>query len=330
MSERDEQEFGSGLPEEDGAFVPERIDPQAALHLERITEVLVAIASGNFGVRAPRSHRGDPWDVLAFLANETAEEVQHLVSQLREEREELRAARQRLNDAEKLTALGEMARGIAHELNQPLTVMQALPELLLEKPTYTIAERRKELELISAAARRMGKIVQAVRTFGRQAPIRLVPLDLTEPFHAALELMEEPLRSARITVNWQRGGDLPLVTGDSDALCQVFINLLTNARDVLEELPPGSPRHIDVNMSHNERDIVVSFRDSGPGISEETAAKVFQPFFSTKTVGRGTGLGLAISHGIVFDHGGELTVRDAGTQGACFVIQLPLDHEGTR
>jgi histidine kinase len=141
--------------------------------------------------------------------------------------------------------------------------------------------------------------------------------------------MAEPLRGARIEVDCRVDRDVPMVTGDSDALCQVFINLLTNARDVLEELPPGRPRNITVNMSRDERRVIVSFSDTGPGISEETAARVFEPFFSTKTVGRGTGLGLAISHGIIFDHGGALTVRDPGTPGACFVIQLPLDHDGS-
>lgn len=301
----------------------EAVDPKVALHLEQITEVLVATASGDFGVRAPRTHEGDPWDVLSFLVNETAEEVQHLVTALRKEREELKAARQRLNDAEKLSALGEMARGIAHELNQPLTVMQALPELLLDKPERTIAERRKELELISAAARRMGRIVQAVRTFGREAPLRLEPLFLSAPWVAALELMTESIKSARVEVTWSSEDALPPVMGDQDALCQVFINLLTNARDILEELPPGQARSIDVHFESTEAEVIATFRDTGPGIPESVAEKIFEPFFSTKTVGRGTGLGLAISHGIILDHGGGLSIRDPGVPGACFVVRLP-------
>ncbi len=317
--------FSQRLEPSAGASSSGETSPSAA-QLETITEVLVSIASGRFDVRAPRSNSGDPWDVLAFLANETAEEVKRLVEQLHAERRELQEAQARLHQAEKLAALGELAGGVAHELNQPLTVMQAVSELLLEKPEKTIAERRRELELMSAASRRMGRIVSAIRTFGRQAPLELTRVDLVEPVREALLLFESQLEAAGIRVELRLPTDTPFVFGDGDALQQVFINLLSNARDILEEISEQD-RLIVIDIEAAATHHLVRVYDNGPGVPKDAVAKLFDPFFSTKSVGRGTGLGLSISARLVSEHSGDIAYERGPLGGACFVIRLPSHHQ---
>jgi histidine kinase len=321
MPESNPQETG---PTEGTAVSHEAaIAPDVALSLEGITEVLVAVARGDFGVRASRSHQGDAWDVLSFLVNETAEEVRRLVEEVHLERQELVEAQEKLHRTEKLAALGELAGGVAHELNQPLTVMQTLAELLLEKPEDTIGSRARELQLISAAAKRMGRIVAAIRTFGRRAPLNLGPLDLRVPIGDALTLLEEPLSAARIEVRMSVEDGAPWVAGDGEALQQVFINLLSNARDVLCELPDGAPRCISIATVVREGGVRVIFDDNGPGVPDSVVDRLFDPFFSTKSVGRGTGLGLSISHGIIAEHRGTLVYSANRAGGASFIVDLP-------
>lgn len=310
--------------EPSSAGSPSTEAPPSAAQLEIITEVLVSIASGRFDVRAPRSNSGDPWDVLAYLANETAEEVKRLVAQLHAERCELEEAQERLHRTEKLAALGELAGGVAHELNQPLTVMQSVAELLLEKPEKTIADCRRELELMSAASRRMGRIVSAIRTFGRQAPLDFSRLDLLEPIRKALLLFENQLEAAHIGVKLRVPEVTPYVWGDCDALQQVFINLLSNARDILEE-HSGEDRLIVLSVESSEAHHLVRVYDNGPGVPEEAVSRLFDPFFSTKSVGRGTGLGLSISAKLVSEHAGEIFYETGPLGGACFVMQFPRD-----
>lgn len=301
----------------------ERTHPYVAHNLERITEVLVSVANGRFDVRAPRTHSGDPWDVLAFLANETSEEVKRLLEQVHQERRELEEAQERLHQSEKLAALGELAGGVAHELNQPLTVMQTLAELLLEKPDKTIEERRREIELILAATKRMGRIVSAIRTFGRQAPFNFEPLDLREPISEALSLLKDPLRNATIHVSVAAPDSVPKIRGDGEALQQVFINLLSNAKDILEELPLEEQRRVVISLEESDGRLAVRVFDNGPGVPPNAVEKIFDPFFSTKSVGRGTGLGLSISHRIIAEHGGSLRYTVGPLGGACFLIEFP-------
>lgn len=292
-------------------------------HLERITEVLVSIASGDFSARAPRDFGGGPWDVLAFLVNSTAEEVAHLVAQLEGERRALADVRDQLVQAEKLASLGELAGGVAHELNQPLTAIRTMTDLLFERPDATIEESRSDLALIHAAAKRMGRIVSAVRAFGRQIPLQLCETDVREPIDAALALLSDLLTSSRVRVEIVSDGEALPVRTDADALQQVFINLLSNACDALVALPEGSEREIEIELKGLPDVVRVSVSDSGDGIEEEAVGRIFDPFFSTKAVGQGAGLGLSISHGIVTKHGGTLRYAPTSAGGACFIIELP-------
>ncbi len=296
--------------------------PNSGDRLEQITDVLVRLAGGDFSARAPRSFEGDPWDVLAFMVNATAEEVAFLVGQLREERRQLRETRSQLIQAEKLASLGELAGGVAHELNQPLTAIQMVTELLLERSHQTIDARRKDLELIQSATSRMGRIVSAVRTFGRRVSLEMAELPARLPLDEALRLLAEPLRAQCIEVRVVEQSPVPPIVGNAEALQQVFINLLSNAKDALSVLAEGLPRRVDIQLESQIDRVRIVVEDTGPGIPEELASRIFDPFFSTKDVGRGSGLGLAISHGIVGEHGGALRYERASAGGARFVIEL--------
>jgi len=293
--------------------------------LESITQVLVRVAGGDFDARALRDHSGDPWDVLAFLVNATAEEVAELVGDLRAQRAELEATRAQLVQAEKLVSMGQLASGVAHELNQPLTAILTLGELLLEQERPPQTERQ-DVELILHAARRMGRIVSAVRTFGREMQLCLQPVDVRLPLDDALALMSEALRTASVGVDVKTCPEVPKVLADADSLEQVFINLIANARDALEASVPSHERQLSIEIGSAQDQVSVTVSDNGPGVSADVVSRIFDPFFSTKPVGRGTGLGLSISHGIVEKHGGSLVYDRAASGGARFTIILPVSQ----
>ncbi len=288
--------------------------------LQSLTEVLLGVARGDFSVRAHRSYRGDPIDVLAFLVNSTAEEVDDLVRQLQEERRELKRTQDQLLLAAKLASLGELAAGVAHELNQPLTAISMLVDLLASRPEATVAECLPDFESLAEAVRRMGRIVDGVRMFGRAAPLRIRPTRALAPIESALDFLQETLERHGLGVERRFPERLPPVEADADRLYQVFVNLLTNARDAFGEGQSGARLVIGVEAVGDR--VVYRIEDNGPGIPEATAQRIFDPFFTTKPVGRGTGLGLSLSHGIVAEHGGVLRYEPAPGGGACFVVEL--------
>lgn len=303
--------------------MPKAVPEEVAQALENVAGVLTAVARGDYGARAPRSFQGDPLDVLSFLVNSTAEEVSDLVQQLEQERAELKQTRDQLVLAAKLAALGELAAGVAHELNQPLTAIRMLADILRRSPERRVSECESELEMLAEASRRMARIVDSVRTFGRPGALRRVPTAPAAPVHAAIELLADAFAREGISLALELEPDAPGILADPDQLNQVFVNLLSNARDALRDLPSQGPRHVKIALWSTESSIVVSVEDSGPGIQADFAPRIFDPFFTTKEVGQGTGLGLSVSHGIVSDHGGTLSYAPAEAGGARFVVELP-------
>jgi two-component system C4-dicarboxylate transport sensor histidine kinase DctB len=260
---------------------------------------------------------------LAFLVNATAEEVERLVSELEREHKELERAQAHLLESAKLAALGRLAGGVAHELNQPLTVIRMVTDLLRERGDAKIADVLADLDLIHDAARDMAKIVGSVRVFARPnafEPVRVAPL---LPLEGALLLVSDDLKQLGITVRRDIAEELPLVSGDHERLKQVFLNLLTNARDALRETSEATQRQITIAIDRAKGCARYAIMDNGCGVAPEHAARIFDPFFTTKPVGQGAGLGLSVALGIVRDHGGELRHEPAPGGGACFVVTIP-------
>jgi C4-dicarboxylate-specific signal transduction histidine kinase len=258
----------------------------------------------------------------------------HIMGDLREttaemerREHELREKQEQLVQAGKLATLGELTTGVAHELNNPLNNIGLFVGNIIDR--IHVGEQDSErivedLERVVEQVQKATEIITHLRTFGRAAPVTLEPVAVQSVIDRALSLMHEQLRLRLVSVSLDFLPDSPIVLGNPIQLEQVFINLLTNARDALEE---SEVREIHISCTVEEAFTTIVFKDSGPGIPPGLEQRVFDPFFTTKEVGSGTGLGLSITYGIVQEHGGTIVVGSEPGEGAAFVIELPLDNE---
>jgi PAS domain S-box-containing protein len=234
---------------------------------------------------------------------------------------ELQRSREALYQSEKLNALGSLLAGVSHELNNPLSVVLSLSQLLEIKAAGTAYGERAAK--IRAAAERCAKIVQTFLAMARQkAPVR-THVDGNEVLDSALELTGYALRTAGIEVVTDLAPDLPPLNADADQLNQVLVNLIVNAQHALEERP--KPRILELRTSTDERrrSVRLEVADNGPGVPPEHRRRIFEPFFTSKPQGVGTGIGLTFSLAVVQAHGGTLTLADPADGGACFTVELP-------
>jgi len=171
--------------------------------------------------------------------------------------------------------------------------------------------------------RKATEIISHLRTFGRAASVSYEPVSIAQVIQSALSLMQEQLRLREIDVQLHLPAEELVVMGNAIQLEQVFINLLTNARDAVAE---AARKAITITCSQQNNLLEISFRDSGPGIPVGLEQRIFDPFFTTKEVGAGTGLGLSITYGIIKDHQGAISVENHPGEGAVFLIQLPLQQ----
>src|SRR5438094_582862 len=200
-----------------------------------------------------------------------------------------------------------------------LHIMGDLSELGVMDKGQIVRELRHAMQQVGKAT----EIISHLRTFGRAAPVSREPISLRQVIDRALSLMQEQLRLRQIEVTVDLGSEEPVVVGNPIQLEQVFINLLTNARDALADSPRKAIR---ISGSVTSAAVEVAFADTGHGIPSGLERRIFDPFFTTKEVGRGTGLGLSITYGIVKEHGGTISVVSRPGEGATFLIQLPLAY----
>src|SRR6267378_4218541 len=238
--------------------------------------------------------------------------------------QELRDKQEQLVQAGKLATLGELTTGVAHELNNPLNntglfVGNAIDFIELGVPDKgpIVRELRHALQQVAKAT----EIISHLRTFGRAAPVSREPISVKQVIDRALALTREQLRLRQIEVMVDLGSEETVVMANPIQLEQVFINLLTNARDAVADSPRKAIR---ISSSVGPAAVEVAFADSGAGIPPGLEQRIFDPFFTTKEVGKGTGLGLSITYGIVKEHGGTISVTSRPGEGATFLLQLPL------
>jgi C4-dicarboxylate-specific signal transduction histidine kinase len=248
---------------------------------------------------------------------ETTAEVQRRERELRDKQEQL-------VQAGKLATLGELTTGVAHELNNPLNNIGLfvgnavdLIELAVTEKGQVVGELRHAMQQVRKAT----EIISHLRTFGRAAPASREMISLRQVIERALSLMREQLRLREIEVTVDLGPEEPVVLGNAIQLEQVFINLLTNARDAVAESPRKAVR---ISGSVGPAAVQVAVADTGQGIPSGLERRIFDPFFTTKEVGKGTGLGLSITYGIIKEHGGTISVVSPPGEGATFLIHLPL------
>jgi signal transduction histidine kinase len=224
-----------------------------------------------------------------------------------------------LVQAEKLSSIGLLAAGVAHEVNTPLAVIASQAQMLLRQTSEAEPQVQKGiLEKITKAAFRASEIVNNLLKFSRVSGSEHVELDLNKVVRETLSLVEPMLRASRIALNVQLTDGLPPVYGNHGKLQQVFMNLIINARDAM-------PRGGELTLATDCEDSVVrvEISDNGVGIAPDHLQKIFDPFFTTKSASRGTGLGLAVTYGLIREHSGEIRVQSAIGQGATFRLEFP-------
>jgi len=243
---------------------------------------------------------------------------------------------QQLIQASKMATLGEMATGVAHELNQPLSVIKTASSFCIKKinANEKIADESLStlLNKIDGNVDRATKIITHMRQFARKTDMTLMKVQINDVLERAFEIFSQQLKLRGIEVGWELEQNLPAIMADPDRLEQVFINLILNARDAIEEkwtsLDSGSgDKRITLKTALNGQNVTAEICDTGIGVPQAVTDKIFEPFFTTKEVGKGTGLGLSISYGIVKDCGGTIRIKSTSESGTCFILTFPLQDK---
>ena len=237
-----------------------------------------------------------------------------------------------LIQAGKLATLGTMAAGMAHEINQPLNVIQICSDLILKMIKKGVAISDEELvgmanDIIDNVARASG-VIKHVRDFARQSDRDLKKLNINDPIQDVFKVLGHQLAVHSVTVDLNLDEGLPEILGEHNRLEQVFINLVTNAIDTMDEKAAASIDPVEKRMvlsTHVEGShVVATVRDTGMGMSDAVKQKIFEPFFTTKETGKGTGLGTSISFGIVKEHKASIEIETQEGEGSCFILKFPI------
>jgi len=227
---------------------------------------------------------------------------------------------------EKLAAMGQLAAGVAHEINNPLATIAAHAEELLDQLTElrqedVVKEFPEALRIIEEQAYRCKRITKQLLNFARETELQFDTVDVNTALKDTVPLVRKQMSEADVSLNLELGDDVPLVLTDRHRLQQVIVNLLTNAADA------SAGGHVILRTRTDSDNVIIEVADDGPGIPAEVCDRVFDPFFTTKPVGQGTGLGLSICYGIVSSLGGEITFACPTTGGTVFTVRLPLVRE---
>ncbi|MGI2335865.1 MAG: hybrid sensor histidine kinase/response regulator [Dehalogenimonas sp.] len=243
------------------------------------------------------------------------------ISDRKKAEEEQHQLRDKAEMSSRLAAVGEMASGIAHEINNPLTGVIGFSELLLGRQ-WLPEDMREELKIINEGSQRVKGIVKRMLTFARQSKPVKSSVDIIELMENTLELRSYVLKTSNIEVVRDYEPELPWVTADAGQLQQVFLNLIVNAEFAMKKAHDKGI--LVIKTERLDGHIRISITDDGPGMSAEVKSKLFQPFFTTKEPGEGTGLGLSLSFGIIQEHKGSITVESVEGRGTTFIVELPI------
>jgi two-component system NtrC family sensor kinase len=280
------------------------------------------LASGRSTQRTQRRWHGEEqsteWEISTHpIFDEKNQTVQVII--LNQDVTEKHRLETSLAQSEKLAAMGQLAAGVAHEINNPLSAIIANTQLL-QRDLPADDERQESLELIGKAGDRALRVVRNLLDFARQDRYEFTATDVNDSLQSALDLIEHQFRARSITLHSDLADDLPLIQASHDHLQGVWLNLLLNARDAFA----GQGGDIRLTTACQGGEVRVTVADTGTGIPPERLSKIFEPFYTTKQAGQGTGLGLSLCQRIVKQHGGHILVESKVGQGTVFTVVLPV------
>jgi two-component system, NtrC family, sensor kinase len=229
-----------------------------------------------------------------------------------------RRLEEQLRTTEKMVALGELVAGVAHEINNPLTGISAFAQILLEEELGD--EQRESVQLIKQESDRAKGVINDLLLFARKTERGSGPVDVNTVIEQTVRLRSYPLRNAKVTLKLELDSQHPLVSGDSQKLQQVLLNIISNAEHAMQE---RSERTLTLRTARDGDQVIIHATDTGKGMPAEIIRRIFEPFFSTKPAGIGTGLGLSVAYGIINAHGGTITVDSEPDVGTTVTIVLP-------
>lgn len=284
----------------------------------RVAETFSAGLSTN-RISRGRDHSDEPleWEISTYPITEEDQQVSQVVI-LEQDVTEKRRLENILAQSEKLAAVGQLAAGIAHEINNPLTAILANAQLL-QRDLPKDSDLRESVDLIARAGARATQVVRNLLDFARRDYFEPELIDVNENIRHALALVQHELRARQIRLDFQPGANLPLLFASPDHLLGVWLNLLLNAIDAIER-----EGQIRVTSALEQERLRVTIADSGKGISPEKLLRIFEPFYTTKAPGRGTGLGLTVCQRIIKQHGGIIEVNSEPGKGSWFTVTLPV------
>ena len=296
--------------------------PEMASLYHAVVSGKQAFASAEYGAR----HRDGSWRTMRAAGSQLVDaegKISGVIISVRDITVE-RKLEQQIVQSERLAAMGAMIGGVAHELNNPLTSIMGVSELLQD--TETNETSRKQLAMLQQQARRAAEIVQNLTYFSRPPAAGKSRISLVEVVERTLNLHAYSLRRNNITVDFLKEASVPYALGDPHQLMQVFLNLILNAEHAIREIrDKGTLR---IRMGRGDSSVWVSFHDDGPGISKENLGSIFDPFYTTRRPGRGTGLGLSICKSVLKEHNGSIEVANSPDSGAVFTVTLPVSTAG--
>jgi PAS domain S-box-containing protein len=305
-----------------GKKLGRRTDPHDRAAMLELFDDLISGRRSNGQIEYRTQHKNGTWRLFRASARPLHDETGRttgIIASVRDITDQQRL-QQQLIQSERLAAMGQMIAGVAHELNNPLTAILGVTELMRDQASNENAHR--QLDLAHRQARRAAHIVESLLVFSRPATPRNALLHLSDLLHRTLQLHEHSLRSNNIQVDIVARPDLPTVLGDSNQLTQVFLNLIVNAEQAIREIREQGTLRIRLGVVGDR--VLITFQDDGVGILREALPRIFDPFFTTKRPGRGTGLGLSICMAIVREHNGDISAQPLPDGGSVFTVSLPV------
>ncbi len=310
------------------AYMLARAIAKPIQQLERGVE---AIARGNFGVKVD-IESSDEIGALAESFNRVSRELKDTYEKLQGKIEaadedlkkaykELQEKQEQLVQAAKLGSLGELAAGVAHEINNPLGTISLYAQMTLDDLKEDDKDNRENLQIILKHATRTAGIVKNLLEFARRTDLEARPIGINPVLEEALSIIAHQAELQQVNIVRQLLQDMPMIVGDANKLQQVFVNIIVNA---LQVMPDGGQLTVESSTAPDGGFVQISIVDTGPGIPEENLRKIFEPFFTTKETGKGTGLGLSVSHGIIEQHKGRIEVSSRVGKGTTFTITIPV------